>query len=266
MGIGYEVNGSGDPLLLIAGLGQSGIRRWHRIVKLLSPHYAVVTVDNRGVGRSGPCEEPFTLGDLAQDALDVMTSLGHETFFLAGHSMGGMIAQEVVRLAPERVRAAAFCSTHGGASTAVMPGDGLGLFTPEPDRPTWAKLAGPGFYEANRQVIDEETQISLEVATPPQTYMLQIQAIGQWNAAPTLRDSGVPFLVVHGDADPLVPYENGVRLALTLGVELVTYPGVGHVIECEVPEQLADDLRRHFDAVRGHARADVTSAEADVSR
>jgi 3-oxoadipate enol-lactonase len=250
MGIAHEVNGSGEPVLLVAGLGQSGIRRWHRVVKLLSADYEVVTVDNRGIGRSGPCSEPFTVADMAQDALDVMTALGHEAFFLAGHSMGGMIAQEIVRLAPARVRGAVLFSTSPGGANAVAPQAGLDALRPEPGRPTWAKLTGPGFAEAHPEIIEEETQISIEVATPPQMYMLQLQAIGQFAGAESLRTCGVPFLVVHGDHDPLVPYENGVRLARKLGVELVTYEGAGHMIECERPAEMVADMRRHFSAVR----------------
>ena len=55
----------------------------------------------------------------------------------------------------------------------------------------------------------------------------------------TVRDTGVPIAIAHGDLDPLIPYENGVRLAEELGIDLVTYEGVGHVLECEVPDEMA---------------------------
>jgi 3-oxoadipate enol-lactonase len=249
MEVAHEVTGTGPPLLLVSGFGQTG-RRWRRVVPLLADDFTVVTFDNRETGGTGPCEAGFTLADVARDALDLMTSLDAERFFLAGISMGGMIAQEVVRLGStaQRVRAAALFATHGGASISVMPST-MSVLMPPPgdDRPVWARLAGPGFWEAHPDVIAEETRLSVEQATPPAGYLRQLQAIQAFDPAEdAVRSSGVPVAVAHGTADPLIPYENGVRLAERLGVELVTYEGVGHVLECEVPDELAALMRNHF--------------------
>ena len=245
MDVAYEVAGIGDPLLLVSGLGQVG-KRWRRVVPLLADRYTVVTFDNRETGGTGPCEDGFTLADIATDALDLMTALGHERFFLAGISMGGMISQEIVRLAPSRVRAAVLLSTHGGAAGSVPPPN-AGVLGPQPDgKPTWARLAGPGFAEAHPEIIEQETALSVESATPPAGYLRQMQAIQQFNPDAAIRDLGVPIAIGHGDQDPLVPYENGVRLAKALGVELVTFEGAGHVLECERVVDIVDLLRRPF--------------------
>jgi 3-oxoadipate enol-lactonase len=248
MQVAYEVAGSGaDAVLLVSGLGQVG-RRWRRVVpKLVDAGYAVVHFDNRETGGTGPCEEGFTLADIATDALDLMTSLGHERFFLAGISMGGMISQEIVRLAPSRVRAAVLLSTHGGAPGSVPPANPGVLGGPSADgTPTWARLAGPGFWQAHPDVIEEETALSVEAATPPMGYARQLQAIQAFDPGAAIRDLGVPLVVGHGDADPLVPYENGVRLAKALGVELVTFEGAGHVLESERVDEIVDLMVRHF--------------------
>lgn len=250
MQVSYAVEGAGEPVLLVSGLGQVG-RRWRRVTPLLADAYTVVTFDNRETGGTGPCEEGFTLTDIASDALDLMSDLGHETFFLAGISMGGMISQEIIRSAPGRVRAAVLFATHRGAPYSIGPAD-AGVLTATDERPVWAKLAGPGFWEANPEIIDEETQLSVESATQPMGYARQIQAIAQFDPAGAVRDSGVPIVVAHGDQDPLVPYENGVELAKHLGVELVTYDGAGHVLECERPQEMADLMRRHFAQVQSN--------------
>ena len=245
--VAHEVAGSGpDAVLLVSGLGQVG-RRWRRVVPgLVEAGYTVVHFDNRETGGTGPCEAGFTLADIAGDALDLMTSLGHQRFFLAGISMGGMISQEIVRLAPDRVRAAVLLSTHGGAAGSVPPAN-PGVLGPQADgTPTWARLAGPGFWEAHPDVIEEETQLSLESATPPAAYLRQMQAIQAFNPEAAIRDLGVPIAIGHGDADPLVPYENGVRLAKALGVELVTFEGAGHVLECERVDEITDLMVRTF--------------------
>ena len=248
MQVAYEVAGTGEPVLLVSGLGQVG-RRWRRVVpKLVDAGYAVVHFDNRETGGTGPCETGFTLADVAGDALDLMTSLGHERFFLAGISMGGMISQEIVRLAPARVRAVVLLSTHGGAPSAVAPASSVLAPPPGDERPAWARLSGPGFAEAHPDVIEEETALSLEAATPPEGYLRQMQAIQAFDPRGAIRDLGVPIVVGHGDRDPLVPYENGVRLAKALGVELVTFEGAGHVLECERVEEIADLMVHHFSA------------------
>jgi len=246
MQVAYEVAGTGDPVLLVSGLGQTG-KRWRRVVpKLVDAGHTVVHFDNRETGGTGPSAEPFTLADVATDALDLMTDLGHERFFLAGISMGGMISQEIIRLAPARVRAAVLLSTHGGAAASVPPPN-PGVLGPQADgTPTWARLAGPGFYEAHPGIVDEETALSLESATPPAAYARQMQAIQAFNPEAAIRDLGVPIVIGHGDHDPLVPYENGVRLAKALGVELVTFEGAGHVLECERVDEITDLMVRHF--------------------
>ncbi|MGI8793600.1 MAG: alpha/beta fold hydrolase [Acidimicrobiales bacterium] len=246
MQVTHDVDGAGEALLLVSGLGQVG-RRWRRVVSLLNDTYTVVTFDNRETGGTGPSEDGFALADIATDALDLMSTLGHERFFLGGISMGGMISQEIIRLAPDRVKAAVLLSTHRGAPHAIPPPD-PSVLMPTDDRPIWAKLSGPGYAQAHPDVIAEETQLSVESATLPAGYGRQMQAIMSFDPGDAVRDSGVPIVVAHGDADPLVPYDNGVNLAKHLGVELVTYPGAGHVLESERATEVADLMRRHFTA------------------
>lgn len=246
MKVTYTVAGAGEPVLLVSGLGQVGAR-WRRVVpKLVEAGHTVVHFDNRETGGTGPCEAGFSLADVATDALDLMSDLGHERFFLAGISMGGMISQEIIRLAPTRVRAAVLLSTHGGTGDSVPPPN-PGVLGPQADgTPTWARLAGPGFSEAHPEIIDEETALSVESATAPQGYLRQMQAIQGFDPRAAIRDVGVPIVIGHGDQDPLVPYENGVRLAKALGVELVTFEGAGHVLECERVDEITDLMVRHF--------------------
>ena len=253
MKVTYEVIGAGDPLLLVSGLGQTG-RRWRRVAPLLADEFTVVTFDNRETGGTGPCEAGFTLTDIAEDAIALMSSLGHDRFFLGGISMGGMISQEIIRLVGrDRVRAAVLLSTWGGESVAVRAENPLLIFGGgDDDRPVWARLAGPGFYEANPDVIAEETQLSVEQATSPLGYMRQMQAVVAWDPPEdAVRATDVPIVVGHGEHDPFVPYENGVRLAKRLGVELVTYEDAGHVLECERPREIAELMRSHFRANAG---------------
>lgn len=226
---------------MVAGLAQPG-RRWHRVAsRLADAGFTAVTFDNRGC-RTAPCKD-FDLADCAADVLELADSLGHERFALAGLSMGGMIAQEVLAAAPGRVTAAVLLATHSGGPDVVPPPDLMILVAPHP-REMWSRLVGPGFAEAHPDVIEEEAQLSLDADTPVEGIMSQLQAILRFD--PGLDSSlEVPVVVGHGDHDPLLPYENGVRLAKRLGCELVTYDGAGHALEFERPDEVASLIAEH---------------------
>ena len=259
MELARDVQGSGPPVVLVSGLAQVGAR-WRRVAARMADEFTVVTVDNRECGATGPCPDGFSIADMGSDVIAAMTGLGHERFFLGGISMGGMIAQEVIRQAPDRVRAAVLCATSPGGAATVPPEDPTILMPRERPDPndkdallaaaadTWTRLSGPGFADRHPDVIEEEARLSLEAATPLDGIMRQLQAIMSWDPGDGLAGTPVPVAVCHGNADPLVPYTNGVRLAERLGVDLVTYDGAGHVLESEREADVADLMRTHFTA------------------
>lgn len=80
----------------------------------LAKHLRVLMIDNRGMGESSDAQVPYEISDLASDTLELIDGLGIERFLLAGISMGGFIAQEILMRASERVFACALlCSTSG---------------------------------------------------------------------------------------------------------------------------------------------------------
>lgn len=248
----YTTVGEGPPVLFVSGWSQPG-RRWVRFAERLADTYACVMPDNRECGETGPSPEPFTLTDLADDLLAVMDELGHRRFRLVGVSMGGMISQEVIRRAPDRIAAAVLISTHGGSPTSILPPDPMvvmptGTTRYEIGYNLWSRLAGPGFAEAHPEVIAAEAEVNAAYETSLDGVLRQLQAIQQWDPGDALVGTEVPILLAHGDADPLIPYENGVRLAAKLGVPLVTFPGVGHGVPFERPEELLDLIRDFFSA------------------
>jgi pimeloyl-ACP methyl ester carboxylesterase len=104
------VTGEGEPLLLIAGCGQPAAA-WHvgLAPALASAGYEVVTYDNRGVEPSSSPPAPYSVDQMTDDAVELLDHLGwHQPVRVAGHSMGGWIAETLVLDHPERVLAAAF--------------------------------------------------------------------------------------------------------------------------------------------------------------
>ena len=105
----YEVSGEGEPLLLIAGCGQPAMA-WHLglVPSLVAAGYQVATFDNRGVEPSSSPPAPYSVAGMAADTVALLDHLGWvDPVRIAGHSMGGWIAETLVLDEPERVRSAA---------------------------------------------------------------------------------------------------------------------------------------------------------------
>lgn len=98
----YEIHGSGNPLLLISGLGCDS-QDWPETVNELSKHFQVITFDNRGAGRSYTPKTPFTISDMATDTIKLLNYLDIHSTHIIGHSMGGYIAQQIAINYPEYV-------------------------------------------------------------------------------------------------------------------------------------------------------------------
>jgi pimeloyl-ACP methyl ester carboxylesterase len=107
--IAYEVNGEGEPIVLVCGCGQPAIA-WHvgLAPALVAAGYQVVTFDNRGIAPSSSPPAPYSVADLVKDTIGLIDHLGLATVRVAGHSMGGWVAETMAAQHAERVTAAAF--------------------------------------------------------------------------------------------------------------------------------------------------------------
>ncbi|MXW73027.1 MAG: alpha/beta fold hydrolase [Gammaproteobacteria bacterium] len=107
----YETEGAGPPVLFMHGY-TSTIALWQDQVPVLSPHYRLIRMDLRGHGESdGTGMDGYNFAALAGDALAVLDQEGVERAVIVGHSMGGMVAQELLARHADRVGAAVFSST-----------------------------------------------------------------------------------------------------------------------------------------------------------
>jgi len=106
----YEEHGRGQPLIMVLGLGQD-IATWGLQISELSRHVRLIVLDNRDAGQSSRCSDNYTTETMAQDIVGLMDHLGIRRAHLLGTSMGGMIAQHVVLMAPERLNSLILAGT-----------------------------------------------------------------------------------------------------------------------------------------------------------
>jgi pimeloyl-ACP methyl ester carboxylesterase len=99
--ISYKVEGQGEPLVMISGLGSNGY--WKYQTPVFKRHYLVITFDNRGVGKSDKPPGLYTTKMMAEDTISLMDYLNIKKAHILGVSMGGMIAQEIAINYPERI-------------------------------------------------------------------------------------------------------------------------------------------------------------------
>jgi pimeloyl-ACP methyl ester carboxylesterase len=239
----YEVHGEGEPLLLIMGLSLSS-KSWFRTVPALSEHYKVIIFDNRGVGLSSKPTTPYSIELMAEDTKVVMDAAGIDSAHVYGISMGGMIAQRLALKYPERIRSLILGCTTSGGTNHIQPSADVSMLmlsrastTATPEEMAWATapiLYSQAFIENHRNLVKEDIQKRIEIPVLPYAYMLQLQACMAHDTYNELKQITAPTLIIHGDADRLVPYENGVTLAHTIpNAEFLTVPGAGHIYVTE---------------------------------
>jgi pimeloyl-ACP methyl ester carboxylesterase len=271
-GIELEYQELGDahapPLLLIAGLGAQMLSWDEDFCKLLAARgFRVIRFDNRDVGLSTWMDDEgqgeYSLDDMAADAAALLDALGIPAAHIVGASMGGFIAQLVALNHPDHVLSLTSIMSGPNGEDQVRPSaEGTAvLMVPPPETREeriaiglWAKqkLIGPDdpfdqTYEERR--ITE----AIDRAYHPAGFVRQLQAImAARGRLARLAHLNVPALVIHGDADILIPVENGRNVAAAIpGARLLEIKGMGHDIPKRVWPEVADaiaELARHASA------------------
>lgn len=252
-----EVTGSGDPVILVMGLGTTKIG-WAQQVEELSRHYTVLTFDNRGAGESDVPDRYWSVSDMASDTLGLADHFGFDRFHLVGVSMGGMIAQELTITRPQRVRSLALISTY--AAGEDRPPISMQVVDELFIRPkTFEERLEAGiriifsetFRREHPDKVEAAAAFAAEHPASPQGFFSQLGASAQWQADPTRRerlsDIGVPVLIMHGAADLLSPVLNARLLEQSIpGARVRIWPEAGHALIQEHPSEVSSELVKHF--------------------
>lgn len=269
----YEVFGSDDaPVLVLVSGGGAQLLSWDpRFIEMLTDGgLRVVRFDNRDTGlsaRFGGAEDldgGYDLSDMAEDVLRVLDDLGVATAHVAGHSMGGMMAQMLAIEHPERVRSLGLLSTLPGRSPRYVLHDDPDLTAP-PLRVTREQaVEAAGLFAESVRRGSYDPQVEWHRAAAGEAYDRGYFPEGfsrQWAAlyrAPerleALRAVTVPTLVFHGRDDDVLHWAAAVDMAEAIpGAELQVHADVGHLIPHELWPELAAGLLRTI------ARADAAA-------
>jgi len=249
----YVRGGTGEPLLLIQGMSATHMTWGRPFLSLLEQSFECIAFDNRGMGRSGPAELPFTIADLATDAVALLDALELERVHVLGISMGGTIAQELALAHPGRIRTlnlgATWCSSPKGG---LMSADDLRMLgeaaasgeSERVYRAMWEINLSPGF-RADDSRFAAFAEMASALPAPRQVIVQQIQACIGYDACERLGRLEPPTQVIHGTADRLIGVERGLALAERVGVEPQLLEDVGHLFWWEQPQRSAELVREH---------------------
>jgi 3-oxoadipate enol-lactonase len=214
-------------------------------VQSLAERYTVMYYDNRGIGESDKPEGPYTAGQLADDAAAVLDALEVERSHVVGASLGGMAAQELALVHPDRVdRLVLACTTPGGEGAYPMPPQTVELFAEAATLPADVALrrfvANSLATDASDELVDRIYRWRLEHPPDPQGWQAQAAAGTTYDGRDRARGIVAPTLVVQGTDDKVIDPRNAELLGeLIPNARVELFEGCGHLFFWEQPERFA---------------------------
>jgi 3-oxoadipate enol-lactonase len=265
------VDGDGEPLLLIPGLG-AGRSAFIPILPDLARAHRVITFDPRGVGESEGVGST-TLTAMAGDVVAVLDAVDVAAAAVFGASMGGLVAQHLVVDHPARVADLILAATSPGGDAGVDPRPedqaallGKGARTPEEAyRMACTVLYSPQFQRARPEFIEAQVRERALHPVRPRVFSAQFNAMWQPDDSfKRLASVRVPTLILHGTDDVVIPFENARILARQIpGAQLRPFEGCGHLFFHERPAETARVVTEHLR--RDGSGAAQTSSEGESS-
>lgn len=251
----YEIHGQGQPLVFIHGLGSS-TQDWENQVTFFSQYYQVITFDLRGHGQSDKPDEHYTVPLFASDATQLIRAISQQPVHLVGHSLGGMVAFQLILDAPELVKSLTILNS---APSVTFPSlrsrilfylrtlnvrfFGMYLLSHQ-----LAKLVFP--YPTQAQL--RTKFIERWMKNDPIAYAHSLHAFSHWDVSKRLSEIKCPTLIVGAEHDYTPIAYKQLYTRLIPNAELVMIPNSFHMTLLDQPDAfnkvLFDFLNKHFSA------------------
>jgi 3-oxoadipate enol-lactonase len=256
VGLHYEVSGTGDPVLLISGLG-GHTEFWSRQITSLSTSHCVVRFDNRGSGRSDAPAGPYSVRQMASEAAQLLDALDITSAHIVGSSMGGMIAQEVAIQYPDKALSLTLIASQCGGTHAfgAQPEHASALkdlatldMSPQERARGWVPYTLSAGFRAEQPGLVEQ-YVRMSAIHPPTTAAMRAQwsALMCYDSWDRLALITAPTLILQGEQDILVPPENADVLGVRIpDARVVHIPGAGHSLAFEAADTVNKLLLEFF--------------------
>lgn len=241
--IAYKTFGNGKPVLLINGFS-APLDFWDPVLlATLASNHKVIVFDNRGIGNTTSGNNIFSISQFADDTAGLLDALNVSKVDIVGWSMGGMIAQELTLLHPEKVDKLVIYASSCGGSQSVLPSDevmraAVTFFNNPVDRiQKILPLLFPDNWRMQNPNYLEKLPKTAEVITT-ETLDLQTEAILNWEGVcDKLNTIARPTLVVVGTDDVFTPPSNSLLISEKInGSQLIEIPEAGHGLMFQYPE------------------------------
>lgn len=261
--LAFDTAGQRGPrILLVQGAACVG-EGWRPQIDDLARDHRLAWLDNRGIGGSVPLQGPVRVESMADDCLALLDHLGWERAHLVGHSLGGLIVQEVARSAPARVQSLCLMSTLRRGRDAAIPTLAnlrislRALFGDERSR--WLTLARMPFPRAYLASLGEDEALRLVqsifcrdfLRTPP-IVRKQVAALWRHTGGDMAPLRAIPALIITGARDIVVKTELSDELRSHLAnARLERFADAGHGVPLQCATAVNAQLRVHVAAAEG---------------
>lgn len=232
---------AGAPVVTLSHSLATDLGMWEPTLPALTSRWRVLRYDTRGHGQTEAPKGPYTLEQLADDALALLRALGIQRTHWVGLSMGGMIGQALALKAPQVLASLSLCDTSSRIPAEAKPQWEERIRTAETKgmeplvEPTLARCFTAPFRERRKGVVDRVA--TMIRTTPVAGYVGCCRAIAALNLTDRLGAIKLPTVVIVGEEDPGTPVAASKVIAEAIkGAQLEIIPAAAHLSNMEQPE------------------------------
>jgi 3-oxoadipate enol-lactonase len=241
---------AGAPVVVLSSSLGSSLAMWEPQLPALAQRFRVLRYDHRGHGASPVPDGPYTIDEIAGDALELLDALGLERVSFCGLSLGGAVGMWLAANAPERIDRLVLCCTAARFATPEIWAERAAAVRAAGSVEPLADAVLERWFTADFLTREPE-QIaavrSMIVSTPAEGYAATCDALRDADLRAHLGRIRAPTLVVAGADDPATPPRQGEELAAAIeGARLAVIPRAAHFANVEQPDAFNGAIVEHL--------------------